>query len=276
MGSFFSDFKQQSFEQLPEKILESLPKLIVFILVLVIGFWLAGLAGKLIVKILESKNVDKSMHRFIRRSTVIFLRIIVAVIALEQIGFNVNSFITAIGAAGITAGLGLQNSIAQLAGGVQILFNKPFKSGDYIELGDVQGKVKEIRFMYTTLVTNDNKVVVIPNQNITTSNLINYTARDKIRLDLTYTISYDDDIEKAKKLLGKVAQDNKLILKNPPYTVGVSKHGASGVNLALFVWCKSENYWPAYFSMQEEVKLAFDKNSVSIPYDQLDVHIKNN
>lgn len=276
MGSFFSDFKQQSFEQLPEKILESLPKLIVFILVLVIGFWLAGLAGKLIVKILESKNVDKSMHRFIRRSTVIFLRIIVAVIALEQIGFNVNSFITALGAAGITAGLGLQNSIAQLAGGVQILFNKPFKSGDYIELGDVQGKVKEIRFMYTTLVTNDNKVVVIPNQNITTSNLINYTARDKIRLDLTYTISYDDDIEKAKKLLGKVAQDNKLILKNPPYTVGVSKHGASGVDLALFVWCKSENYWPAYFSMQEEVKLAFDKNSVSIPYDQLDVHIKNN
>ena len=274
MESFFSSFKQLSLEQLPEKFMESLPKLIVFVLVLVIGFWLAGLAGKLIVKILESKNVDKSMHRFIKRSVVIFLRIIVAVIALEQIGFNVNSFITALGAAGITAGLGLQNSIAQLAGGIQILFNKPFKSGDYIELGNVQGKVREIRFMYTTLVTNDNKVVVIPNQNITTSNLINYTARDKIRLDLTYTINYDDDIEKAKKVLGKVAQDNPLVLKNPPYSVGVSKHGASGVDLALFVWCKSEDYWPAYFSMQENVKLAFDKNSISIPYDQLDVHVK--
>lgn len=274
MESFFSSFKQLSLEQLPEKIIELLPKLIVFVLVLVIGFWLAGLAGKLVVKILESKNVDRSMHRFINRSVVIFLRIIVAVIALEQIGFNVNSFITALGAAGITAGLGLQNSIAQLAGGIQILFNKPFKSGDYIELGNVQGKVREIRFMYTTLVTNDNKVVVIPNQNITTSNLINYTARDKIRLDLTYTISYDDDIEKAKKVLGKVAQDNPLVLKNPPYSVGVSKHGASGVDLALFVWCKSEDYWPAYFSMQENVKLAFDKSSISIPYDQLDVHIK--
>lgn len=274
MESFFSSFKQLSLEQLPEKFLEFLPKLIVFALVLVIGFWLAGLAGKLIVKILESKSVDRSMHRFINRSVVIFLRIIVAVIALEQIGFNVNSFITALGAAGITAGLGLQNSIAQLAGGIQILFNKPFKSGDYIELGNVQGKVREIRFMYTTLVTNDNKVVVIPNQNITTSNLINYTARDKIRLDLTYTISYDDDIEKAKKVLGKVAQDNPLVLKNPPYSVGVSKHGASGVDLALFVWCKSEDYWPAYFSMQENVKLAFDKNSISIPYDQVDVHVK--
>ncbi len=274
MESFFSSFKQFGLEQLPEKLIESLPKLIVFVLVLVIGFWLAGFTGKLIVRILERRNVDRSMFRFIRRSVVIFLRIIVAVIALEQIGFNVNSFITALGAAGITAGLGLQNSIAQLAGGIQILFNKPFKSGDYIELGNVQGKVREIRFMFTTLVTNDNKIVVIPNQNITTSNLVNYTARDQIRLDLTYTISYDDDIEKAKKVLGKVACDNPLILKNPSYSVGVFKHGASGIDIAFFVWCKSEDYWPAYFSVQEAVKLAFDKNSISIPYDQLDVHIK--
>lgn len=213
------------------------------------------------------------MHRFVKRSTVIFLRIIVAVIALEQIGFNVNSFITAIGAAGITAGLGLQNSIAQLAGGVQILFNKPFKSGDYVEIGNVQGKVREIRFMYTTLVTNDNKLVVVPNQNITTSTLINYTARDKLRLDLTYTISYDDDIEKAKRVLKQVAEAEPLLLKDPKYTIGVSNHGASGIDIVCFVWCKSENFWPAYFSMQEKVKLAFDKNGIHIPYDQLDVHI---
>ena len=199
MGAFFSDLKQWSFENFPEKFAAALPKIIVFVLVIVIGFWRAKLAGNLMVKILENKNVDKSMHRFVKRSTVIFLRIIVAVIALEQIGFNVNSFITAIGAAGITAGLGLQNSIAQLAGGVQILFNKPFKSGDYVEIGNVQGKVREIRFMYTTLVTNDNKLVVVPNQNITTSTLINYTARDKLRLDLTYTISYDDESEKGAK-----------------------------------------------------------------------------
>lgn len=273
MNSFFSELKQWSFENFPEKFAAALPKLIVFILVLVIGFWLAKLVGDLTVKILENKGVDKSMHRFVKRSTVIFLRIIVAVIALEQIGFNVNSFITALGAAGITAGLGLQNSIAQLAGGVQILFNKPFKAGDYIEIGDVQGKVREIRFMYTTLVTNDNKLVVVPNQNITTSTLINYTTRDKIRLDLTYSISYEDDIEKAKKVLKQVVESEPLLLKDPKYTIGVYKHGASGVELACFVWCKSSDYWPTYFSMQEKVKLAFDKNGIHIPYDQLDVHI---
>lgn len=273
MGAFFSDLKQWSFENFPEKFAAALPKIIVFVLVIVVGFWLAKLAGNLMVKILENKNVDKSMHRFVKRSTVIFLRIIVAVIALEQIGFNVNSFITAIGAAGITAGLGLQNSIAQLAGGVQILFNKPFKSGDYVEIGNVQGKVREIHFMYTTLVTNDNKLVVVPNQNITTSTLINYTARDKLRLDLTYTISYDDDIEKAKRVLKQVAEAEPLLLKDPKYTIGVSNHGASGIDIVCFVWCKSENFWPAYFSMQEKVKLAFDKNGIHIPYDQLDVHI---
>ena len=127
--------------------------------------------------------------------------------------------------------------------------------------------------MYTTLVTNDNKLVVVPNQKITTSTLTNYTARDKIRLDLTYSISYDDDVEKAKNVLKQVVESEPLLLKEPKHTIGVSKHGASGVDLACFVWCKSENYWPAYFSMQEKVKLAFDKNGIHIPYDQLDVHI---
>lgn len=274
MGEFISSFKEQSFEEFSQKIVEALPKLLLFVIVIVVGFWLAKLAGDLIVKILESRSVDKSVHRFIKKSTIVFLRIIVAVIALEQLGFNVNSFITAIGAAGITAGLGLQNSIAQLAGGVQILFNKPFKSGDYVEVDNVQGKVREIRFMYTTLVTNDNKIVVIPNQNITTSSLINYTAQDKLRLDLYYTISYDDDIEKAKKLLSKIAAEEPLVLKTPKPTIGVWEHGASGIRISCFVWCKSDDYWPAYFSMQEKVKLAFDKNSISIPYDQMDVHIK--
>lgn len=274
MGEFFNNFKEQSFDEFSQKFIEALPKLLVFVLVIVIGFWLARLAGDLIVKILENRGVDKSIHRFIKKSTIVFLRIIVAVIALEQLGFNVNSFITAIGAAGITAGLGLQNSIAQLAGGVQILFNKPFKSGDYVEVDNVQGKVREIRFMYTTLVTNDNKIVVIPNQNITTSSLINYTAQDKLRLDLYFTISYDDDIERVKKILAKIAANEPLLLKNPKPTIGVWEHSANGIRISCFVWCRSEDYWPAYFTMQEKVKLAFDKNSISIPYDQLDVHVK--
>jgi len=273
MHSILETFKTWSLENLPEKLFNALPHIIGFLLVIIIGFWITGLAGKLLVKIMERHNVDASMHRFLMRAFVVFLRIIVAVIALEQIGISVNSFVTAIGAAGITAGLGLQNSIAQFASGVQILFNKPFKSGDYVKLNDVEGKVKEIRFMYTTLITNDNKTVVVPNLNIATNNLINYSAQGTMRIDLLYFIGYGDDIEKAKKVLMNVATSNSNVIKNPKPFVGVNEHGASGIGISLFVWVDSSKYWETYFKMQEDVKLAFDKNGITIPYEQLDVHI---
>ena len=271
--SFFDTFKQWSFDNLPEKIIDALPNIISFILIIVIGYWLSGVAGKLVIKIMQKYNVDHSVHRFLQRSVTVFLRIIVSVIAIEQIGISVNSFITAIGAAGITAGLGLQNSISQLASGVQILLNKPFKSGEYIEVDGIQGKVREIRFMFTTLVTKDNKVIVVPNQKITTSCLINYSAQGKIRLDLTYSISYSDDIEKAKEVLMNVATSSSNILKDPKPVVGVSEHGNNSINIAVLAWCNSDNYWPAYFQMQEEVKLAFDRNNIHIPFNQMDIHI---
>lgn len=273
MHSFFETFKQWSFENLPEKIMDALPHIISFVLVIVVGFWLSNLAGKLLVKILEKNKVDSSMHRFLMRFLVVLLKIVVVVIALEQIGISVNSFIAALGAGGIAAGFGLQNSIAQFASGMQILFNKPFKSGDYIKLGDVEGKVKEIRFMYTTLITNDNKTVVVPNLNVTTNNLINYSAQGTMRIDLIYSIAYSNDIETAKKVLMNVATSNSNVIKNPKPFVGVNEHGASSIDLVLMVWVDSKNYWDTYFRMQEDVKLAFDRNGITIPFSQLDVHL---
>ena len=256
MGNFIEFFKERTFETLPDTIIHILPKIIGFAAVLIIGFWLSNLAGKLLVKILEKNKVDSSMHRFLMRMLVVMLKVVVFVVALDQIGININSFVTAIGAAGITAGLGLQNSIAQFAGGVQILFNKPFKSGDYIEIDGVQGKVREIRFMYTTLITNDNKIVVVPNLNMTTKNLINYTSQGVIRVDLVYYIGYGDDIDKAKKVLHDVADRNGLVEKTPKPVVGVCEHGASGVGITLFAWCDSKRYWDTFFSLQEDVKKA--------------------
>ena len=273
MSRFFQYFKEWTFENLPEKILEALPHLIIFLVIIIAGFWISNKISELLVKILKKHNVDHSMHRFLQRSVMILLKIVVTIIALDQIGININSFVTALGAAGITAGLGLQNSIAQFASGVQILFNKPFKSGDYVEVDGVQGKVKEIRFMYTTLITNDNKIVVVPNLNITTKNLINYSDQGTIRLDLVYSIGYDDDIDKAKKVLMNAATSNPHVIKNPKPVVGVSEHGASGVGITLFAWCESKDYWDTYFSIQEDVKKAFDKNGITIPYNQLDVHL---
>ncbi|MBP9988293.1 MAG: mechanosensitive ion channel family protein [Ruminococcus sp.] len=268
-----SSIKQWSFENLPEKLYIFLPKILSFVLILVIGFWISNKLGKLLVTILNKRNVDKSVHRFLQRFLTVILKIVVAVIALEQLGFNLNSFITAIGAAGITAGLGLQNSIAQFASGVQILFNKPFKSGDYIEVDGIEGKVKEIRFMYTVLVTRDNKEIVIPNQNITTNHLTNYTSLENRRIEFTFSIGYDENIDKAKKVLLNVATSNSHILNSPKPEVAVSAHAESSVNLVLHAWCKSDNYWNSFYSVQEEVKKAFDKNKINIPFNQLDVHM---
>lgn len=265
--------RQWGIENLPEKIYNIMPKLIVFVAIIIIGFWASNKIGKLLVKILDMKNVDKSVHRFVQKSLTIFLKIIFVVIALEQLGININSFITALGAAGITAGLGLQNSISQFASGIQILFNKPFKSGDYIEIGEIEGKVKEIRFMYTVLVTRDNKEVVIPNQQITTNPLINYTKLEKIRIEFIFSISYKEDIDKAREVLMNVSTSHSLLLKNPKPEVGVFNHGDSSVELVLHVWCKSDDYWDCYYSVQEDAKKAFDKNGINIPYNQLDVHV---
>lgn len=272
MSTFIQELKKWSFENLPEKIIGVLPHLISFLLIIIIGFWVANRIGDFLVKILTKRNVDHSMHRFLQRSVVILLKIIIAVIALEQIGISINSFVTALGAAGITAGLGLQNSIAQFAGGVQILFNKPFRSGDYVEIDGVQGKVKEIRFMYTTLITNDNKTVVVPNLNMTTKNLINYSHQGTIRVDLHFYIGYNDDIDKAKKVILNVATSNSNVIKNPKPVVGINEHGASGIGITLLSWCESAKYWETYFALQEDVKKAFDKNGITIPYNQLDVH----
>lgn len=274
--SFFDGVKQWGLESLPGKVMDALPHIIGFVLIIAVGFWISGLIGKLLLKIMEKRGVDYSIHRFLYRSVVILLRIIVSVIALEQIGVNVNSFVTAIGAAGITAGLGLQNSISQFASGIHILFNKPFKAGDFVEISGLQGTVKEIRFMFTTLVTLDNKEVVVPNQIITTNTLVNFTVHDMIRLNLKYTISYRDDIAKAKQVLAGVVAEVEDILDDPEPVIAVVEHAGSGVVLTVLAYTHSGNYWKAFYAMQEKVKLAFDENGITIPYNRTDVHIVGN
>ena len=186
---------------------------------------------------------------------------------------DVNSFIAAIGAAGITAGLGLQASVSQFASGIQILINHPFKSGDYIDLGTVSGKVHEIKMMYTELINVDNKRVIVPNSHITGSNIINYNSESKRRIDLVFGISYDADIAKAKEVIAQTVRKNELILTEPEPIIAVSAQAASSVNISCLVWCHTDDYWNVFYYMQEAVKLAFDENKIAIPYDQLDVHI---
>ena len=249
------------------------PLLLGAVIIVVVGFVLSNLVGKLVVKGMRARGIDPSIHTFIKTIVVLLLKFAVILSALSTMNVDVNSFIAAIGAAGITDGLGLQASVSQFASGIQILINHPFKSGDYIDLGTVSGKVHEIKMMYTELITVDNKRVIVPNSHITGSNIINYNSESKRRIDLVFGISYDADIAKAKEVIAQTVRKNELILTEPEPIIAVSAQAASSVNISCLVWCHTDDYWNVFYYMQEAVKLAFDENKIAIPYDQLDVHI---
>ncbi len=254
-------------------VISKAPLLLGAVIIVVVGFVLSNLVGKLVVKGMRARGIDPSIHTFIKTIVVLLLKFAVILSALSTMNVDVNSFIAAIGAAGITAGLGLQASVSQFASGIQILINHPFKSGDYIDLGTVSGKVHEIKMMYTELITVDNKRVIVPNSHITGSNIINYNSESKRRIDLVFGISYDADIAKAKEVIAQTVRKNELILTDPEPIIAVSAQAASSVNISCLVWCHTDDYWNVFYYMQEAVKLAFDENKIAIPYDQLDVHI---
>ena len=259
---------------LVEKFADKLPTIIIAIIFFVVGFMVAKLVSKLVVEAMKKKNVDPTVYNFIRRIVSVSIKLFV-VMTIASMFFDLGSFIAAIGGAGLAAGLGLQESVSQFASGIQILINHPFKTGDFVEVNGVSGSVTDIRFMNTIITTVDNKRIIIPNSHITTNHIINYSAEDKRMLNLIFSISYSDDISKAKSVVLEVADKSELILKDPEAKVFVESHQSSSVNLVAKVWCNVADYWDAYFMMQENVKLAFDENGIHIPYNQLDVHVVN-
>lgn len=265
--------KDRDYEGIKALIISKAPLIVAALAIIIVGFIIANLIGKLLVKALELNGVDKSVHHFIKTIVVFILKTGIILSALSTINVDVNSFIAALAAGGVTAGLGLSSSVSQLASGFQILINHPFKSGDFIDIGSVSGKVVEIKMLYTVLLTLDNRRVIVPNSTITASNIINYNAESKRRIDFIYSISYDEDISKAREAILSVARRYELILQNPEPTVYVSEHAASSINLVAYIWCDSGNYWPVFHYMQEKVKTEFDERGITIPFNQLDVHI---
>lgn len=258
---------------LVNKIIEKIPALIIAVIMIFVGIFLSRFVSKILVKAMKVRNVDPSVYNFIKRSVSVLIKACFILSALSMF-FDIGSIVTAIGAAGVAASLGLQDSVAQFASGIQILLNHPFKNGDFVDVNGVQGSVSDIRFMNTVITTVDNKRIIIPNSHITTNHIVNYSAEDIRRIDLTYSISYTDSISKAKNVIQNVAEMNNLILSDPAPQVFVSSHESSSINLVAKIWCKSNDYWDVYYQMQENVKLAFDENDISIPFNQLDVHVK--
>lgn len=257
------------------KFINILPSLAVAIITIILGVLVAKFVAKIMKKALVARSIDPSIHTFIINVVKLLIYIIFFVSALSKFGFNINTFIAAIGAAGVTAGLGLQQSVSQFASGIQILINRPFRNGDYIEVGSYAGSVADIHLMYTVIMTVDNKRVIIPNSSITSGSIINYTAEEKRRVDINFNISYSSDISKARNVILGVCDKLPTALKDPQPVVYVLSHENSSIQLVCRAWCCTSDYWELYFDLQEKVKLAFDAERIVIPFDQLDVNIVN-
>lgn len=262
------------FEDLADWAWGFFPKLIIAIVIFAVGWWLSKFVCKLIRKALGKSKTDAAATSFIYSVTLCALRIFVIISAIAQLGVDVTALLTAIGAATVTVGLALQDTMKNIASGVMIIINKPFKAGEYIEFEGLEGTVEKILITNTYLLTVDNKEVIIPNSRLTSNNLVNYTAQEMRRIDLVYQIAYSDNIQTAKKLLYDIIKSEERFFKSPEPLVAVSGHNDSSVAITVRAWCKTDDYWNLYFFMQERVKLDFDKAGINIPFNQLDVHIK--
>lgn len=254
-------------------------KILVALLVLIVAFTLINRISKQIEKRSrkqeETKHVDKTVYRTLGYIAKIGLKILVVLSLVAYLGIDTGAITALIASLGVGVGLAINGTLSNLAGGMLLLFTRPFKDGDYIAANGYEGYVEDIFICNTKIRTNDNKIVYLPNGKLSTSEIVNYTEKNTRRVDLTYSISYADDFEKAEQIVKDVAAANPKILQEPAPKARITAHSASSIDLFCPVWCKTEDYWDVLFDMNEQVKKAFDLNGISIPFNQMDVHVKN-
>lgn len=237
------------------------------------GWQLSKLAVRLTKRGVKRAHGDPLVAGFVGSLVKALVLMVTAVSAVAQLQINITSLVAALGAAGLTASFALQGSLSNFVSGVQILFTKPFKMGDYLSFGGYEGTVKRIEILYTVLATFDNKEVIVPNSKITGDVVVNFTSNGTRRLDLSYAVAYQTDLQAAKKVLTRLAKADSRVLWDPEPIIAVGELKDSSVTLVMKLWCRQEEYWNLYFAMQEAVKGAFDKEGIQIPFPQMDVHL---
>ncbi len=243
------------------------------LVILTVGRFLAGLLKKGIIQTLRKSRVDETITSFVANLTYVIVLVFTVISALDRLGVQTGSFVAILGAAGLAIALAFQGSLSNLAAGILMLIFRPFKIGDYIKGADVGGTVKEIQVLNTILVTVDNTRVIVPNAKLMNNNIVNYSAEDRRRIDLTIGISYDDSIKKIKDILTDILSSYPEILADPAPLIAVSNLGESSVDLVVRPWVKSADYWSVRFRLNEDIKTRFDEENISLPYPQRDVHL---
>lgn len=250
--------------------------IIAAIAVLIIGFWLAKLFTKILIKVLRKRDIDPTLTEFLSSALKFTLYLFVIIAAVGQLGVETTSFIAVLGAAGLAVGLALQGSLSNLASGVMLVIFRQVKVGQFIEGGGATGNVEKIGIFNTTLVTIDNKVIYIPNSKLLNDNIINYNEKEFRRVDMVFGISYSDDMARAKTIINSILAADSRILKDPAPQVVVAKLDESSVNINVRPWVKTPDYWDVHFELMELVKKKFDDEKITIPFPQRDVHLHNN
>lgn len=260
---------------LSEVLFKYVPQLLLALLILFVGLKLIKLLNKGLQKTYNRRKLDPSLQQFLHSFIDISLKVLLILTVMGIAGIKMTSFVAILGAAGLAVGMALQGTLQNFAGGVIILFLRPFKVGDYIEQGTYEGFVESIQIFNTTLRTYDNRFVVVPNTELATKSLVNHFNLPQRRVTVKVGIAYGESVEHAREVLMRVMAENPYIVQEPKApAVNVENLGDSSVNLILFAWTPTDTYWQALFSLNEEVYAALGREGITIPFNQVDVHIK--
>jgi small conductance mechanosensitive channel len=264
------DYGKELLAKAVEWAADFVPALVGALLVLVVGVIASKILRGLFTKGMVKARVDATLSKFLSNIAYTLMVVMVAISAAGVLGVPTGSFAAVIAAGGLAIGLAMQGSLGNFAAGVLLMLFKPFKVGDFIEGAGHAGVVEEIS---TCMLTGDNKHIIIPNGSIMGGSIVNYSAKPTRRIDMVFGIGYGDDLKQAKAVLERVMKADARVLAEPATTIAVSELGESSVNFVVRPWVKTEDYWPCRFDVIEAVKAEFDKEGISIPFPQRDVHM---
>lgn len=262
-----------NWQQISDVTMAYLPNIVLAIVIFVLGRWFTKLLVYLFKLGCTRAKIDETLVGFLSNIVYALLLVIVVVASLDKLGVKTTSVVAILAAAGLAVGLALQGSLSNFASGVMLIIFAPFKKGDFVEVAGIAGKVVEVSVFVSTLHTPDNKVIYLPNAQITSGAITNYSREKKRRIDFKFGVSYEDDLKKVRKILEKIVAAESRILKDPEPIIAVSELADSSVNFIVRPWVKTEDYWAVFYDITEKVKVTFDKEKISIPYPQRDVHV---
>lgn len=249
-------------------------KLVSAVVTFIVCYFVIKLLIKVFSRLISKTSIDETLKKYLNMAIKVVLYFITAIIVVDALGISATSLVAAFSVVGLAASLAVQDSLSNIASGIMLIINKPFKSGDYIEVEDINGTVSAISLVHTKIVTVDNKMIYIPNGKIVSAKIINFTAQEKRRVDIEVSASYDSSIEDVRNALLKAVDASGLFIDEPakPFAAVLS-YDDSSIKYVVRAWTDTEKYWDAYFALMENIKLEFDKSGVDMTYNHINVHI---